>query len=197
MYRHTLIDEHGGRHELLLKGSYYGENAFALAQDAFGEGRRYVNVNRMPYLDGRPFTGTIERHWGSVYHFRDGLLHDPGAMRPAVYEPGPNGQICFYKHGQRDDPCDGVPAFIPRNAKPVSYVRGVPRPSGAFVMNERAMASVIWPPAKELDLLVGVDLNQLVEASALVRSTPVSADDQRDSGTRPQAAARPFPRLYG
>ncbi len=143
MYRHTLIDEEGLAHELLLSGSYYGDDAPAMAQADFAEGgRRYANVNRMPYLDGKPFTGTIWKHWGAIYHFRAGLLNDPAPMVPAVLEPGPRGQICFYKNGRRDDPQEGVPALIPNDSAAVFYRNGAALPAGLCQVNEAALAMV-------------------------------------------------------
>lgn len=143
MYRHILIDEDGQSHEMLPGASYYGDDAPAMAQAALVEdGWRYVNVNRMPYLDGRPFTGTIQKHWGAVYHFREGLLNDPDSMVPAVSEPGPRGQVCFYKNGRRDDPCEGVPALIPNDSPVVFYRNGVARPQGSCAVNEEALAMV-------------------------------------------------------
>ena len=162
MYRHKLTDEHGQSHDLLPGPSFYGDDAPALAQSAFESGMRYVNVNRVPYLDGRPFTGLIERHWGARFHFRDGLLNDPEPMTPAVFEPGPRGQACFYKNGVRDDPCEGVPALIPGNsASPTFFNMGAPRPAGACVVDEQALAAVKDALPRTPGLLDGVDLMAL------------------------------------
>ena len=153
MYRHQLIEPSGQVHELLLGASFYGDEALGMALAALNEGKRYTKVNRMPYLDGQPFTGTIKHHWGSIYHFRDGLLHDPAPMVPAVCVSGPRGQVCFYKGGLRDDPAEGVPALIPNDSRPVCYSMGMPYPARAInaqaVSMVRSLAEIAlqFPPA--------------------------------------------------
>lgn len=132
MYRHHLLDERTGEtHSLLLRASYYGDDAPDLARQAYAQdGARYVRVNGRPYLDGAPFSGTVCHHWGGRYRHVEGLLQDYPDGRPAVHQPGPGGKIIYCQGGERHDPAPGVPALVehtPTGEIVQFYDRGVRR----------------------------------------------------------------------